>query len=330
MRKHEFAGGEASAAVLEREARQNEALRVVNGIARATGTELPVLAHEGGRFSDKPGIYLLDPDVIKNGPIKDASFNFDQRMLSGAADSAHAVIAGQLTVKHESGLHVPATAVAAKCYQKRTFDERLARAEREVEVMRDMNNRGELALDPVAVAIAPDRQTGDTSVVLFTRFNDSLYTLDNNPWGRGPTPFNVQNAADAAGALGRFNSMGWQHRDAKIKNVASVAGLGVGMIDFETTDPFDPNDPNAARDAAYADLDYFVSSLGDKDFLKRKQNRDFSDNSDQIVGAVQAVCDSYLGAWGDASPDVQAQVLEVTMDVADNATRRAFGEAVNV
>jgi hypothetical protein len=329
MRKHEFVGGQAPASVLEREARQSEALRVVNNIARATGDALPVITNKDGSFGEKPGVYILDRDASKHGGIKEASFKFDQRMLSGAADSAHAVIAGDLMVRHESGLVVP-DRVAAKCYQKRSFEERFARAQREVEVMRDMNERGELALEPIAVAVAPDHAHNDTAVVLFTRFNDNLYTLDSNPWGRGPTAFNTANAAAAAGALGRFNEMGYVHRDAKIKNVAAVAGLGVGMIDFETTDPIDPRDPIQARDAAYTDFDYMMSSLGDKGFFTRRQNKDYSDNSGEILGAVQEVCDSYLLAWGESSADVQAQVLDVTMQVADNITTRALGAPANV
>jgi hypothetical protein len=73
-----------------------------------------------------------------------------------------------------------------------------------------------------------------------------------------------------------------------------------------------------------------MSSLGDKGFFTRRQNRDYSDNSGEILGAVQEVCDSYLLAWGESSADVQAQVLDVTMQVADNITTRALGAPANV
>lgn len=328
MRRHEFTAGQASASIQEREARQHDALRVVQGIARATGRQLDVITHADGSFSPEPGVYLLDPTMAEQGGIKDAKFQFDQRMLSGAADSAHAVIAGNLEVFHRGGLTTN-TPVAAKCYQKRPFEERFDRAQREVAVMRDMSRRGELALEPVAVAVAPDRG-GEDAIVLLTRFNDELYTLDSNPWGRGPTPANIDNAVLAAGALGRFNQMGYVHRDSKIKNVASVVGKGVGMIDFETTDPIDPNDPVQAGDAAYTDLDYMVSSLADKGLFTRRQNRNFTDNSPEIVTAVQSVCDAYLMAWADAAPEVQDSVYDVTLQVANNITQRSLGDTVLV
>jgi hypothetical protein len=328
MKRHEFSGGQAPASVIEREQRQNEALRIVNGISRATGRELSVTTSEDGSFGEAPGIYLLDPSIAARGPIKDAKFQFEEKMLSGAADSAHAVIAGQLAVVHASG-EISTTEIAAKCYQKRDFEERMARASREVEVMQDMARRGELALDPVAVAVTSSRM-GD-AVVLLTRFNDDLYTLDNNPWGRGPTAANVSNATLAAQALGRFNAMGYMHRDAKIKNVASVAGQGVGMIDFETSDPFDVSDPIQTGTAAYADLEYMMGSLADKGLFNVRRRRDFQDNSGQVLAAVQTICeDGYLSAWGEASPDIQSRVYDMTLNVAENMTQRALGSRVPV
>src|SRR5512141_823398 len=140
----------ASASVLEREQRQHEALITVQGISRATGRALQVFAGAELAFSGAPGLYMLDAEIAQRGPGKDSKFTFEQRMLSGAADSAHAVIAGQLAVTHQDGRRSDAE-VVAKCYQKRALEERLIRARREVEVMRDMAARGEIALEPVAV-----------------------------------------------------------------------------------------------------------------------------------------------------------------------------------
>ncbi|HSD55834.1 MAG TPA: hypothetical protein VLA92_01640 [Candidatus Saccharimonadales bacterium] len=326
--KYEFTAGEASASAIEREERQKAALQTVNSIARATGRSLEVTAQPDGGFSHEPGVYLLDAQVAAGGPIREAGFTFEERMLSGAADSAHAVIAGELAIKYGSGKEFTC-GIAAKCYEKRTFEERYARAGREIEVMRDMQQRGELGLDPVALAVM--QSGGDRSVVLLTRFNNRLYTLDNNPWGRGTTEHNVSNATEAAGALGRFNAMGYMHRDAKIKNVASVAGRGVAMIDFETTDPIDATNPVEAANAAHTDLEYMMGSLADKGLFRLRQNRAGAGNSDAIVGAIQKICeDGYLPAWENASNEVQTAVYDVVAGVAEAAAERVLGQRIIV
>jgi hypothetical protein len=325
--RYELTAESAPASVIEREERQREALRTVNAIARATGRNLDVIAQPDGGFSTDPGVYLLDREVAGRGPIKDTKFTFEERMLSGAADSAHAVIAGELAMQHTSGQRVN-SAIAAKCYQKRTFVERIARAEREITVMRDMQARGELGLDPVALAVTGNEM--DNSVVLLTRFNQGLYTLDNNPWGRGVNLHNTMNASAAAGALGRFNTMGYVHRDAKIKNVASVAGRGVAMIDFETTDFIDPTDPVQAASAAHTDLEYMMGSIADKGMFKLRRTH-MGDNSKDIIGAVQSICeDGYLPAWQNASVEVQEAVYGVVAGVAESAVERALGQRVAV
>ena len=326
--KYEFTAGEASASVLEREDRQKAALLTVNSIARATGRSLDVIAQPDGGFGTESGVYLLDSEVAAGGPIREAGFSFEERMLSGAADSAHAVIAGELAIKYASGKEIDCE-IAAKCYEKRSFEERFARASREIEVMRDMRARGELGLDPVALAVM--QGANDRSVVLLTRFNNSLYTLDNNPWGRGVTEHNVMNAVEATSALGRFNAMGYVHRDAKIKNVASVAGRGVTMIDFETTDHMDPTSPQEAASAAHTDLEYMMSSLADKGMFRLRQNRVGANNADEIVGAIQAICeDGYLPSWANASGEVQTAVYDVVAGVAEVAVERALGQRVAV
>ncbi|MEK7153552.1 MAG: hypothetical protein AAB834_06385 [Patescibacteria group bacterium] len=328
MKRQEFSGGNAPASVLERDARQREALRVVTSISRATGKELPVVSSETNSFGEAPGVYVLNPEIAARGPIISTEFDFEEKMLSGAADSAHAVIAGRLSVVHASGQKSTAE-IAAKCYQKRDYEERLARAGREVEVMQDMTRRGELGLEPVAVAVTPDYM--GSSVVLFTQFNRDLYTLDNNPWGRGPTESNVTSAILAAQAVGRLNAMGYMHRDAKVKNVASVAGQGVGMIDFETADPINPNDPQQAGLAAYTDLDLLMGSLSDRGLFTVRRDQYFQDNSPQIIEAVQQICqDGYLSAWDGASAEVQSSVYEMTTHVAHDIAERSIGQPVSV
>lgn len=330
MHKHEFSAGMAPASLIERENRQNDALRTVNGIARQTGKELTVFSSEDGSFGSEPGIYLLDPTILEQGPIKDAHFKFEERMMSGAADSAHAVIAGNLSIDHAGpGRKGSEVTIAAKCFEKRDFSERLARAAREVEVMRDMERRGELGLHPVAVAVTNEAM--GSSVVLFTKFNEDLFTLDNNPWGRGPTENNINDATLAAQALGRFNTYGYTHRDSKVKNVASVPGKGVAMIDFETTDAFDIQNPGEAAEAAFTDLEYFIGSLADKGLLKVSRDHNYQDNSAAIIDAVQRICqDGYLSAWEAADPAVQDAVLNVVDEVAQRVVERALGQPVSV
>jgi hypothetical protein len=313
---------ELSASLREQEERQRAALQTVRVISRMAGRELPIVPSPEGDVSEQQGIYLLDASVIEKGRIKDTAFDFRKKMLSGAADSAHAVIAGDLQVDYASGLS-ETTEIAAKCYQKRTFADRLTRARKEVETTKFMQQHGEITLDPVAVAIAPENVSGG-AVVLLTRFQEGLYTLDNTPWNRGPNRGNTANAIAASNALGRFNSRGRAHNDAKIKNVAASSDGRVSMIDFETCELFDTNQPIEAASAAHADFGLLVESLVDKGmFRPRMDKRTFADNLPQIKSTLNAMGESYFANWSNAPFATQELVYDMICTVIDNVVQQS-------
>jgi hypothetical protein len=225
-------------------------------------------------------------------------------------DSAHAVLAGDLFTDYVSG-HKSQTEIAAKCYVKREYADRMTRAEREVNMTRVAARAGELALDPVAVVVCPERFENG-AVVLLTRWDEDLYTMDNMPWGRGLSPANVENAKTASRVLGSFNASGRMHGDAKIKNVASHAGTQSGMIDFETTALFDSMDPIQASDTAYEDFGKLTASLKKKGFFKPKQPK-----ADDVRNVLHDMGMTYLEAWQDASPDVEGAVFNSITDIID-------------
>src|SRR4051812_19939398 len=83
-----------TATIRELEARQRVALTTVHLISRYAGGEfLPLrpVAEGTELHLEQPGIYILDHEVAAKGAIITASFEFDKKKLSGAADSAHAV-----------------------------------------------------------------------------------------------------------------------------------------------------------------------------------------------------------------------------------------------
>lgn len=316
-----LSSGEASASTRERQARQDLALTTVRKISKRAGRDIPITPDANAEnFMHGPGVYILDPEVIERGPIRDATFELDAQMLSGAADSAHAVIAGDLAVDYESGLRT--TPVAAKCYQKRPFEDRLERTRREITMMRFMQEQGELSLEPVAVAIGPrGEDEEDGAIVLLSRFNEELYTLDNAPWGRGMTPQNVDTAVTAAATLGRFNSYGFRHGDAKIKNIASVAdengfiGGGVSMIDFETTLPFDLKDSIQTQTTVAADLGLMLKSLVSKGFFSQRADRfGYKGDPHKADVAISQIADAYLSAWESHDLATQESVYNGLID----------------
>lgn len=287
---------ELSSTAAEQQARQQRALGTIRDISHRVGKELTVwCAGDGTQFADDPGMYVLDPRLTEAGYIEGTEFEVEPRMLSGAADSAHAVLSGYLAVEY--GGKVDKVDIAAKAYQKRSFEDRFARVRQEVLVTRRMADEGELALAPVAVAIGPEDQ--GRPVVLFTRLVEDLYTLDNNPWNRGAgNPANARNATLAAEALGRFNSYGLQHGDAKIKNVASSTDGRVGMIDFETTKDFDVSNALQVAEAVHVDFGLLLSSLQAKGmFTPRYDQYGYQTNAAAIKGTLDSMVDAYMRSW---------------------------------
>lgn len=289
----------------ERQERFEATLRAVRIISDMAGGELPIYsADRADEITHEPGIFVLSKHLGTEQQIVDTTFDLKKMLLSGAADSAHSVIAGDLAIDYQNGERHDVS-VAAKCYAKRTKAERFQRAMREVTIMEDLQNRGELTLEPIAVAIAHDQGATDGEVVLLTRYNPNLLSLDNIPWGRGVTdPTNVQNAIIASQALGRFNArLGYRHGDGKIKNAAVEYGRGAGMIDFETSRVFDVHDPIEASVTALDDFGLFIDSLEKKGFLKRDGLRETRD-------VINILGEEYLTEWSDASDAVQSAVAE--------------------
>lgn len=301
----------------EQTERQAAALRNVDLVSREIGRQLPVVSGEHG-VNEMSGLYVLDEETRQKGDMVHAEFAIEPTMLRGAADSAHAVLAGKMTVKYADG-SVGVTEVAAKCYSKRDFSERLDRVRREVEFTEEMRSHGELALDPIAVAVAPPN-VADGAVVLFTRLDEELYTLDSNPWGRGLTSQNIGVAVAAAQTVGHCNAKrGIRHEDAKIKNVGSRTSGELGMVDFETSHRFDPANPAEAQVAAHADFGLLMKSLDDKGFFRVRGNADVHTQSQVIAGAVRAICESgYLSALEGATPEVQSAVMDVVHDIGQH------------
>lgn len=291
--------------------RQAEALRTIELVTREMGKRIPVLAAEQGVTSE-PGLHVIDETTRKKGDIVHANFTVEPTMLRGAADSAHAVLAGEMQVTYADG-GAGATVIAAKSYgSKRSFEDRLTRVQREVTISKYMASMGELALEPIAVAVAPPT-VADNAVVLFTRLDSGLYTLDSTPWGRGLTRHNVAIAGTAALAVGHCNALGIEHNDAKIKNVGSLSSGKVGMVDFETSRQINASNPAEAQSAAYADFGLFTKSLEDKGFFQGRG--DTYNQGKQVVDAVRTMCDGYLSAWQDSPPEVQLAVMEVVQDI---------------
>ncbi len=304
----------------EQTQRQEESLRAVNLISRSAGREIPIIAN-AETITPEPGVYILDSSLCEKGKMADVNFKLEPRMLSGAANSAHAVIAGELSVDYDNrSIQPSSTEVAAKCYRKRSPQERFERVQREVTISRAMADRGELALEPVAVAIAPPGIT-DGSTVLLTKFDRNLFTLDNHPWGRGLTPENVDMATVAAAAVGRFNVLGYHHKDSKIKNVAGRWDGKTGMIDFETSVPIQPTNPMEAAGAAHGDLGMLVDSLADKKLFTPTAATSY-ERAQELAQSVRRICDSYLSNWEDAPSATQLAVFEAVSDVAQTVIDR--------
>lgn len=303
---------EESMTAQARQARFEASLRTVRMISDHAGKELPMHSVEDPHLiPHEPGIYVLNNHIGASDRITDVSFLLKRQLLSGAADSAHSVIAGDLLVDYRDGTQREVK-VAVKCYAKRTAEERYNRAMREITVMEDLLSCEELSIEPIAAAIASPYPPFNGEVILLTRYNDMLLSLDNLPWGRGVEDRrNVNSARLAVQALGRFNAhLGYVHGDAKIKNVAIEHGDGIGMIDFETTEEFDRTSPAEAARASNTDFGFFLDSLQKKGFITPGFSRANQD-------AITLLATDYLDAWVGAPQAVQAAVLEdVTNTIA--------------
>jgi hypothetical protein len=259
--------------------RVQDALRIIRTVSKQVGNTLPVTPMpEIAELDTTPGVYFVDngeADVQVTG----AKFEFVERNLSGAADSAHAAIPGDLLIEAADGTESKVT-VVAKCFSKRDEDDRLVRIKHELTTMRAMQENDALTIDPIAVAMS--NIDGEKQMILLTRYNPSLTTMDNLGWGRGLSDRgNVSNAILGAHALGQFNALGFEHRDAKVKNVAQDETGKVGMIDYETSVPFDLTNEFSVNSAAYTDFSVYLDCLSRKAFLDTRAKESLQ----QILGA---------------------------------------------
>lgn len=313
--------------VIERAQRFEDALRTIQVISGMAGNELAVVSSEAQDIEHSAAIHVISDHLDTQGMISSAAFEPKPKLLSGAADSAHSVMVGELSVGFGESAEEQIE-VAAKCYSKRTPSECFERAMREIEISEHMSSVGEIYVEPIALAIAPDGFEADVivdvtnqliaegdeelvlhatngEIVLLTRYNPLLTTLDNLPWGRGAEgPGNLENAIHASQALGRFNAVhGYRHGDAKIKNIADVPGCKTGMIDFETSTKLDLNDPMEVRAAVSSDFGLLITSLEKRGFIARNGYRE-----NRI--AINEMADAYIDQWTGSTAHIQDAVMD--------------------
>ncbi|MEO8784775.1 MAG: hypothetical protein ABI221_00365 [Candidatus Saccharimonadales bacterium] len=323
-------------ALTARELRTAETLRAVQMVAEMTGDELVVESvTDPSLITDRPGVYVFGNHLGGNAGniIRDVNFVMQDKPMSGAADSAHAVIAGWLDVtfndRPSEGIKV-----VAKCFAKRTPEERFERAIREVTIMEELAGRHELSLEPIALAIAPKGLPMDGQIILFSRQEDELLTFDNQPWGRGPSnQRNADSGRTVAAAIGRFNAKyGLRHGDAKAKNCAEKYGKNPGMIDYETTVRFDKSDPFESSLTAEIDFGLMVDSLSKKGFLPLTSIDAYGRRNAVPRPIYRATCQmlqelafAYLTEWESVSVGVQEAVTAQVSIIIDNFIESQIG-----
>jgi hypothetical protein len=303
-------------------ARASETVAIVDAVSRlAGGEQLPVYEiASAGQVGQDPGMYFLRTTNQMEATVDDANFQLQPTLVSGCADSAHAIVAGNMLVDSGESDNW-SLSVATKCFKTRAPEERLERARNEVGVMEDMLERGALTFRPVALIVAPEHGRLNREVVVVTEFDPRIITLDNVPWSRGLTPDNRELALQAVAAVAEFQAMGYYHGDAKIKNVAQhQSGNKMGMIDYETSRPIDPTDPDDVANAAYMDLGMFLASLHHKGL--------FSEGKvDENTKFLNEITQTFLDVWNEASPEVQHETLQAVGSVLDRNLEMLRGAA---
>lgn len=311
-------GNEVHVGITDHAERVTETVRIVTHLSHLAGRDIPIYSTEDiATVTEEPAVHILQSWLGPETGISNTDFELNKRLLSGASDSAHAVIAGKLYVDYDGAEH-SAPDIAIKCFRKRTPQERLERGIREIRYMEEMLAEGALGFVPVALIVAPKRGILDREVVVLTLHDKTILTMDNLPWGRGLTADNLEYMLQATDAVSRFNHTGRQHGDAKIKNVAQdESGMrATSMIDFETTTSFDPESSFEAATAAQVDLGLLLKSVDDKGF--------FTNATDyERQQALTQIADTYLEVWKDAPLDVQSAVMEEVLNVIDRYARLA-------
>lgn len=317
-----LAAEEISASNVERVQQLADTVRAVEIISGLTGKELSATGVDDyTQVGRQPGVYVLSPHVASAEGITDTRFELDELLLSGKADSAHSVVTGELEIdfKGDPSQSIP---IVAKRAAKREFDDRFQRILREVEVLEKLQALGEPAFEPIAVVVAPVQHPLVGEVVLVTRFAPEILSLDNQPWGRGAdNEANKESAIAAATALGHFNAViGYCHGDAKIKNAAVEEGNGYGMIDFETSAPFDASNPAEVMETVNIDFSLFIDSL-----YKRRYFTGLNTKG-RVESALEMLTYGYLAPWEDSAPEVQDAAVNEATSVCDRFVQQMFNQ----
>lgn len=299
-------------------------------IANMVGHELLVNVVESeNEIPEDPGVYIINGDVNTEDyqDIVHAGFQFSRKTLSGKADSAHAVLPGKLNVTYlgENSDKQAELEVAAKGCYKRQFSDSITRVRKEVSISRRQAELGEIAFRPVAIVIAqPPNQGKGTDfsnfdVVLVTRLEDAITTLDNLPWQAGFTESNVDTTYRAVDALGRFNTKIGYHGDAKIKNFAQRPNGQTSMIDFETSHQIDLKNPVEVMSMIQNDLSQLLDTLIDRGFFAHEPYRAFE--------ICENLISSYLDHWSDFSTEIQDSAYVAATEVGDACVKEVMRRA---
>lgn len=284
----------------ERQALFRDTLFVAKYFANQVGRNIPINPIDrADQISDEPGAYIFSEH--SNKPIVDADFRLRQELLSGTQDSAHSVLAGVIEVQRDDEEEPKINEVAIKCFLKRNPGERISRAIQEFRVMEYLKGQEELTFEPICLVKGRDDDLSSGSVAIMTTFEPTVFSLDNYAWAKSNGDAEAL-AHSAAASLGRFNTLGIFHGDAKIKNVAQDETGKFGMIDYETSYFFDATSPSDASGTALTDFETLVKSLADRQFF----------NAPNRLPRRQAILEnlaqSYLDQWISAPEPVQDSV----------------------
>lgn len=303
--------------------KHRESLIRTQQIANMVGSEL--LVHKVDSLEDVPevpGVYLLGDSATttRNDKIMAAKFSLDTKTLSGKINSAHAVLPGSLGLLYlqNSVWSEKHMSVAAKGYFKRDFEDRFSRIKTEVKASEIQARNGEISFEPIAIVVAEPPYMGKSTsqeydLLLVTKLDESVTTLDNAPWQLGFNEANLGAAEAAASALGRFNTQVGMHGDAKDKNVGQRAMGQTSMIDFETSKAIDWDDPVGCATAVYEDFTKLLDSLVKQNFFSREPEK--------ATAVMEALGDAYLAHWEKFPAEIQDAVYSAVASIADQCAK---------
>lgn len=258
-------------------------IKLINDIRQVADLDTPAL-----------GVYLFQGVERERCRV---AFTHDPRASSGAADSAHAVLSGMITLGDDDPVKV-----GMKCFQNRTVADRRRRLINECDTNSLLKRSGLSTIDIVGVAVVPGVDN-DEEYIIMSKWDEELLTLDNQPWSLGfdESSGNVSTAQSAMSALGRLNCLGVAQNDAKIKNFASFRGGEVEATDFESSERFCLDDVLAIKGAVKVDIETLLGSLVKKGFFNElRVSSEASLSYYEIFQAVDSMMVSYLSEWLDS------------------------------